>query len=154
MSQQQGEGTAPLTCWCANTCCLSGLGFGSWGTKNGGQHKMEEGDPVDKLWIKDDILDLHTSFLHPPHTRNWSVPFSLSLLPSVESSLPLSVSLCVREETAASYGTCPGVPGHRKEQNSPLEYFSIERSLCDGVTLQLQGYMAAWETTFLGGNVL
>lgn len=115
---------------------------------------MEEGDPVDKLWIKDDILDLHTSFLHPPHTRNWSVPFNLSLLPSVESSLPLSVSLCVREETAASYGTCPGVPGHRKEQNSPLEYFSIERSLCDGVTLQLQGYMAAWETTFLGGNVL
>lgn len=68
---------------------LSGLGFRSWGAKNGGQCEIEEGDSVDKLWIKDDFLDIHTSSVHPPHTHSCSPPFSLSLLlPSVESSLP------------------------------------------------------------------
>lgn len=98
---------------------------------------------MDKLWIKDDFLDIHTSSVHPLHTHSFSLPFSLSVLPSVESSLPLSVSLCVRKETAASYCTCPGLSGHRKEQNSPLEHFSIGGSVCDGATLQ--SYKVIWQ---------
>lgn len=94
---------------------------------------MEEGDSVDELWIKDGIWALHTSSVHPLHTYSCSLPFSLSfLLPTVESSLPLSVPLFFKAETAMSYCTCPGVPGHRKKQNSPLKNFSIEGSVCDG----------------------
>ena len=56
---------------------------------------MEEGDAVDEVWVKDHILDLHTSSVHPPHTRNCSLPFSLSLLvPSGVLAALICIPLC------------------------------------------------------------
>lgn len=97
---------------CKHVCFLP-LALKVWNQRMEGHRDMEEGDSLNNLWVKDDI---HKSSVNPPHTCSLSLPFSLSfLLLSVDFSLPTSVSLCIREETTASYYVCPDVSRNRKD---------------------------------------
>lgn len=96
---------------------------------------MEEGGSVDKLWIKGEILHLHTSSVHPLHTQT---ALCLSVSPffcPLWGRHSLYLYPCDREETAVSCCTSPPVPRHRKELNTPLEQFSVEGSVRDGAAL-------------------